>query len=281
MTSLNKTVLHKACACKGIRSCLLCEHVSEKKSESFQTVETFYYCILCADKAWTIRNHEQHTPENKCLTINGVFVASDVISEEEENEIVQQIDSSPSSQWVLSQSGRRKQDFGPKVNFKKKICKIGSFSGIPRYAQSLMKKIREEYSSVMRDFEPVELCNLEYVPERGSSIDPHLDDTWIWGERLVTLNLLSETSLTLTPVEEAIDSSRVSITEIVVVMPARSLLVLSSDARYRWFHAIKREHITARRIAMTWRELPPNFLPDGEEYESLGKQLLELAKNEI
>lgn len=49
-----------------------------------------------------------------------------------------------------------------------------------------------------KDFFPVELCNLEYVPERGSAIVPHLDDSWLWGERLVLLNLESETKMTFT-----------------------------------------------------------------------------------
>lgn len=46
-------------------------------------------------------------------------------------------------------------------------------------------------------FFAVELCNLEYTRERGSSIDPHMDDTWLWGDVLVTVNLKSNTILTL------------------------------------------------------------------------------------
>ena len=46
----------------------------------------------------------------------------------------------------------------------------------------------------------MELCNLEYSPGRGSCIVPHLDDTWLWGERLVTINMMSETYLSFTPV---------------------------------------------------------------------------------
>eukprot|EP01066_Platyproteum_vivax_P017942 Platyproteum_vivax@DN7459_c0_g1_i10.p1 len=37
---------------------------------------------------------------------------------------------------------------------------------------------------------------MEYTPERGSAIDPHFDDFWLWGERLLTLNLLTNTTLT-------------------------------------------------------------------------------------
>uniref|UniRef100_K7F0I8 Alpha-ketoglutarate-dependent dioxygenase AlkB-like domain-containing protein n=1 Tax=Pelodiscus sinensis TaxID=13735 RepID=K7F0I8_PELSI len=51
--------------------------------------------------------------------------------------------------------------------------------------------------SALEDFFPVEQCNLDYLPERGSAIDPHFDDWWLWGERLVSLNLLSKTVLSM------------------------------------------------------------------------------------
>ena len=51
---------------------------------------------------------------------------------------------------------------------------------------------------VLRGFETVEQCSLDYRPEKGASIDPHVDDCWIWGERIPTVNLLSHSVLTLT-----------------------------------------------------------------------------------
>lgn len=38
--------------------------------------------------------------------------------------------------------------------------------------------------------------NLEYVPERGSANDAHIDDAWAWGRRLATLSLLSDSAMT-------------------------------------------------------------------------------------
>ena len=35
----------------------------------------------------------------------------------------------------------------------------------------------------------------------GACINPHIDDCWIWGERIVQLNLMSDTYLTLVPFE--------------------------------------------------------------------------------
>ena len=54
-------------------------------------------------------------------------------------------------------------------------------------------------------YEPVEQCHLDYSPDRGSAIDPHRDDTWLWGEQLVTVNLLADSVLTFTLEEKDAD----------------------------------------------------------------------------
>lgn len=38
---------------------------------------------------------------------------------------------------------------------------------------------------------------MDYPVETGASIDPHIDDCWIWGERIPTLSLLVDSVLTL------------------------------------------------------------------------------------
>lgn len=86
------------------------------------------------------------------------------------------------------------------MNFKKKKVKIGEFKGFPKFTENILHKFKN--LSELSDFKPVELCHLEYAPERGSSIDPHVDDFWLWGERLVTINLNSSTVLTLVPFSE-------------------------------------------------------------------------------
>lgn len=88
-----------------------------------------------------------------------------------------------------------RQDYGPKVNFKKRKLKAGDFCGLPSCSRDIVARMR--LSPVLRDFFPVEQCNLDYDPERGSAIDPHWDDCWLWGEHLVSLNLLSATVLSM------------------------------------------------------------------------------------
>lgn len=153
------------------------------------------------------------------------------------------------------------------MNFKKRKLKQDNFTGLPQFSKVLVERM---WSMVplLSDFHPVELCNLEYTPDRGSSIDPHFDDFWVWGEHLVTLNLLSESSLTFSDSEYC--------TEVAVPMPRRSLIIVRGPARYKWKHAIKRQDIVSRRIAVTLRELAQEFCEGGNSY-SIGSELIKTA----
>ncbi|KAK7925228.1 hypothetical protein WMY93_007538 [Mugilogobius chulae] len=245
------------CACKGVRSCLLCEK-GPTQTEPAQIVHHYEYDTVekravCADG--------RAAP----FALPGIFLWDDFITAQEEAELVSHMDQDT---WTLSQSGRRKQDFGPKVNFKKKKVRVAHFSGLPALSRRLVERMQQD--NTLCDFAPVEQCNLDYRPERGAHIEPHLDDSWLWGERLVTVNMLSDTTLTLSlPQGEA---------ELQVAVPLRrrSLLVLSGPARHVWKHAIHRDHISQRRVCSTFRELSKEFLPGGAQAE-LGSQLLHTA----
>ncbi|KAI0227570.1 Alkylated DNA repair protein alkB-like protein 4 [Lamellibrachia satsuma] len=259
------------CACKGIRTCLVCENYKPKeplcsnvhKFNEQGPEKKYVYCDSCK-KAWLpsdegIGEHPNHLGES--IELTGIDMIKDFVTEDEEEWLRDQVDKTA---WVDSQSGRRKQDYGPKVNFKKHKLKMSVFSGMPSLSRMLVDRMSQH--SVLSGFVPVELCNLEYTPERGSSIDPHFDDFWIWGDRLVTLNLLSATVHTMT-----MDS--LPGIEVAVALPRRCLVVVGGDARYKWKHGIHRFDITSRRLAMTFRELPPAYLSGGEHAE-VGAELV-------
>lgn len=166
------------------------------------------------------------------------------------------------------------QDFGPKVNFKKKKVRIGSFSGLPPVSQKLVLRMQQE--PCLAGFRPVEQCNLDYHPQRGSAIDPHLDDSWLWGEHLVTINMLANTTLTMSLEQGLPKLGLAEEVQVAVQVPRRSLIVIYDEARYRWKHAIHREHVRERRVCSTYRELSAEFLPGGQQAE-LGAQLLDIA----
>ncbi|XP_054611222.1 alpha-ketoglutarate-dependent dioxygenase alkB homolog 4 isoform X2 [Dunckerocampus dactyliophorus] len=176
--------------------------------------------------------------------------------------------------WNPSQSGRKKQDFGPKVNFKKKKVRLGSFSGLPGLSQKLVLRMQQETN--LADFQPVEQCNLDYHPQRGSAIDPHLDDSWLWGERLVTVNMLSDTTLTMSLEQGLPLLGLVEEVNVAVPLPRRSLVALYGEARHRWKHGILRKDIQQRRVCSTYRELSAEFHAGGQQAEQ-GARLLDVA----
>ncbi|CAN9501085.1 unnamed protein product [Ophioblennius macclurei] len=250
--------VQQTCGCKGVRTCLICERLHEKTkpaSRQPKNVHRFVY-----DPETRLASSEDGE-ESASFLFPGVFLWHDFITEEEESELINLMDQDA---WNPSQSGRRKQDFGPKVNFKKRKVRLSNFSGLPPWSQELVARMRREPS--LASFEPVEQCNLDYHPERGSAIEPHLDDSWLWGERLVTLNMLSDTTLTMS--EEEV--------RVAVGLPRRSLVVLQGEARHRWKHAIHREDVGRRRVCSTFRELSAEFLPGGERAE-MGARLLDIA----
>ncbi|XP_056414730.1 alpha-ketoglutarate-dependent dioxygenase alkB homolog 4 [Hyla sarda] len=179
-----------ACGCKGIRSCLLCESPACGLAKGVHKPKSFVYI---PEKG--IAKGVEHTDAADWwwFPFPGVTLIEEFVTEDEERDMVHAMDQ---DEWRLSQSGRRKQDFGPKVNFKKQKIRVANFTGLPSFSRLLWERMKSH--TVLNGFLPVEQCNLDYNSDRGSAIDPHLDDSWLWGERLVSLNLLSDTVLTMT-----------------------------------------------------------------------------------
>uniref|UniRef100_A0A1I8HKB5 LYR motif-containing protein 9 n=1 Tax=Macrostomum lignano TaxID=282301 RepID=A0A1I8HKB5_9PLAT len=226
------------CACKGIRACKICcaakqlplVAVSAASSLPQPDQPPLHFCIDCQAVRATPRHADGDDAEHwsaipsSASGLAGIRVFRDFINPDEEAVLAAEIDKRP---WAPSQSGR-----------------------LPPYWSALLPRLLALPG--LADFQPVELCNLDYQPELGAHIDPHIDDTWLWGDRLVTLNLCSDTSLTLS---QSAGSTRISIP-----MPRRSVLVLSGPARYDWLHAVLPDDVTGRRLAVTLRELAPDWL---------------------
>lgn len=289
----------RPCGCKGIRTCLVCENEyglsRSELAENLKNKNTYVYCPHC-DKAWPgwdleSNQHPNHIGES--IDYPGVYIELDFLSKDEADSLIKDLDALP---WDLSQSGRRKQNYGPKCNFKKRRLRLGEFLGFP----ATTKFIQEKFSavSILRGFKTIEQCSLEYNPERGASIDRHIDDCWIWGERIVTVNVTGDSFLTMTPYKDTlkrynlvdvptypsvVQSNQLSIAPkilndvedavIRLPMPARSLMVLYGAARYDWEHAVLREDVSTRRVCIAYRELTPPYLPGGDRYEEAGKIL--------
>eukprot|EP00088_Acartia_fossae_P031885 TRINITY_DN32683_c0_g2_i1.p1 TRINITY_DN32683_c0_g2~~TRINITY_DN32683_c0_g2_i1.p1 ORF type:complete len:312 (+),score=29.87 TRINITY_DN32683_c0_g2_i1:18-953(+) len=172
---------NRTCGCKGHRSCFICEEKYGIKHVS--TIPDI-----------PIKYYDRDKKEIHDLGFSGIHIIKDFVSKEEEEKLVEDLDYLP---WDSSQSGRRKQNFGPKANFKKRKTKKGNFCGFPEST----KFLQERFKSVplLAGYKTVEQCSIEYDPDKGASIEPHIDDCWIWGERIVQVNLKSDTYLSFIP----------------------------------------------------------------------------------
>lgn len=298
----------RPCGCKGRRTCLLCEKDFKLEIDSPQLnkeLDTYVYCYLC-NKAWLGWNIEDNLHPNhhgNSIDYCGIYIDPNFLSKAQEDDLISNIDKLP---WDLSQSGRRKQNYGPKCNFKKQKIKPGNFCGFPKST----KFIQDKFSSVpiMKGFQTIEQCSLEYDPIRGAAIDPHVDDCWIWGERIVTVNLLSDSVLTMTynnkpnrynlncvkyyssvldnygkfnlncnnyTVNPLRPGNKYPIVRI--PMPRRSLFIMYNAARYDWEHQILREDIISRRICIAYREFTPPYLDEDKKTPEI-ESILDKAK---
>ncbi|XP_018403434.1 PREDICTED: alpha-ketoglutarate-dependent dioxygenase alkB homolog 4 isoform X2 [Cyphomyrmex costatus] len=291
----------RSCGCKGIRSCLICETEYEFSKpdlkNELQKNKSYVYCPHCnkLSPGWDIDEYKKHpNHDGNLIDYPGVYIKLDFLKEDEAKELMKALDDLP---WQPSQSGRRKQNFGPKCNFKKRKLQLGSFNGFPKTTQIVQRKFEE--IPLLYGFKTVEQCTLEYNPERGASIDPHVDDCWIWGERIITVNVLGDSVLTMTPYRDSLtrynldfvssydsilekdicgDTQSLDIDNMVVrlPMPARSLMVLYGPARYKWEHAVLRQDVTSRRVCLAYRELTPPYLKNGQ-YQDEASEILKQA----
>lgn len=246
--------------------------------------------IYCPEKKQIF--HGWKSPEdNVGYNFPGIYVKNNFLSKDECLNVMIEIDNQP---WQKSQSGRRKQNYGPKTNFKKRKLQLGLFQGFPKFSSFIQERF--DTIPILKNYQTIEQCSLEYDPINGASIEPHIDDAWIWGERVVTVNCLGDSYLTLTRYKG--DKSKYNLNcvdeysndllkcdksllpdDIVVRIPMLegSLIVMYGEARYEWEHCVLREDIEERRVCIAYREFTPPYL-NVDNHDTISYEVLNRAK---
>jgi alkylated DNA repair protein alkB family protein 4 len=218
----------------------------------------------------------------KEFRIQGLTLIPDWLSETEETQITLALDTPPSEGregWIPSQSGRRKQHFGPTANFKKRKLKLKEgYQGIPVELVRLIHRLDTvaELKDDRIPFQVAEVASLEYLAEQGSNIDPHIDDTWVWGSRIAGICtgcdcVMSFVTCSTTKNEQVV--------ELQLLLPNRCLFIIDGDARYRWLHGIRRGAVLGkRRVSLTIRELTDAILTSHQE---LAGEIIRLAQTPL
>jgi len=222
----------------------------------------------------------QSSPD--CPEFRGVRVFPDFLSPSEAASLLREVDR---SKFVKAQSGKRKQHYGPKINFNKKKMNNRNFKGLPAYAADIEDRLRQltrseraedrteriRFESALESFETTDVFVLQYFERDESNLDFHLDDTFAYGELILDLSLESDSVLTFLRTRPEVGPKA---TECVrVPLPARSLAAVYGPARFEWEHAILSYDIADRRTSVTLRTLHENLLRTED-----GQRVVELAR---
>lgn len=155
--------------------------------------------------------------------INKLVLLENFISEEEETELLNTIDS---NLWS-SELKRRVQHYGYRYDYKTKAITASMQLGeVPRWLKNLSLKIDQQtkQKNKLEQF----IIN-EYLP--GQGISAHIDCIPCFGNTIFSLSLGSGCKMVFTDPKT---NEKIS-----YYLPQRSLLVLKDELRYEWKHEIK------------------------------------------
>lgn len=279
------------CTCVGIRHCGLCKNPAVRQRfglhdipRVFQEAGNFAFGRLVLEPGPIEVPEHSYLVEIISAPMESVYIPGqrvtlreigfesiryfeNFVSEQEELELVGILDSLPEF-WEPSQSGRQKRNFGPAINYnKKKVSVKESYKGVPGELLAGSSPVLRRLMNLDLDgtrFVPAGWFFQEYSSDRGSNFDPHIDHIWIWGDRILDLNLLSESTLSFfspgffeqgSQCTDEIGVQSSTRWRIDVPLPRRSLLVFQGDARNVCQHAVLESNVGSRRVSLTVREL--------------------------
>lgn len=160
----------------------------------------------------------------------GLIIHNNYITEEVEQELLDNINV---GEWGRSLK-RRVQQFGPIYNYtNRKLVKAEM--EIPSWLSDrcFLKMM------VYFEDEPNQVIVNEY--ESGQGISKHIDAD-VFGPTIASLSLMSDTDMVLGQYRGE---------EKTIKIERRSLLVLSGEARFNWYHYIPK--VTEKRVSITFR----------------------------
>lgn len=178
----------------------------------------------------------------------GLTYLENYISEDEADRLVQKIDATP---WRADLK-RRVQHYGYRYDYKARQARREDYLGpLPELYQQLAERLTSEghFQAV-----PDQVIVNEYQP--GQGITAHIDCQPCFGETIASLSLLSACVMRF--------ASQACSQQIELHLQPASLLVLSTDARHFWTHAIParktdilegQKHLRSRRLSLTFRTM--------------------------
>ncbi|CAG8713094.1 4244_t:CDS:2, partial [Gigaspora rosea] len=152
--------------------------------------------------------------QKKATALGGLYIIEDFITETEEQVLIRAIDSRA---WCGNGVAKVIQNLGP----------------LPTFTDFITKRFKQQKIIEFED-EPNMCIINEY--EAGQGIMPHTDAATIFGPIILSLSLLSSCLMKFT-------HSNNPETQFLVVLPPRSLLIMTKSSRYDYKHSISKDII--------------------------------------
>ncbi|KAI8353328.1 hypothetical protein BD560DRAFT_408252 [Blakeslea trispora] len=183
--------------------------------------------------------------------VPGLLVVKEFVDQEEESQLVDAVDRQTWSGLGIGPNPelkRRTQQYGHLFSYRYRKV-LEEYGPLPDFSQFIVDRIMQHG---WMPHQPNHLLVNEYNP--GQGIMPHIDAPALFGPAILSLSLLSDCIMKFTG-EKEID----------VVLPRRSMAILTGDARYKYKHSISKDLIETtpdgtcierdRRVSFTFREI--------------------------
>jgi alkylated DNA repair protein alkB family protein 8 len=198
------------------------------------------------------------------VNIPGLILIRDFISEEEEKELLNSIE-----QHVVFDDkikSRRVKHYGFEFDYNtRKVNPLRPIEVMPEWASSIANRISSECNQSVPD----QLTINEYSP--GQGIKPHTDTHSPFEDGICSLSLRSDIVMNFTHPET--EEKRH------LLLPQRSLLVMTGESRYLWRHGIhcrKQDRINnkivnrVKRLSLTFRKVRrPENIPSSTDVSQI------------
>lgn len=282
----------KPCACTGVRFCAACRSPEHRAAFGLRDpvpTPAFLRAAHVAEgaqpdgsRAYVFDPLRQAAPG--CPDFHGLVVWPDFVTAEEAARLLDAIESRP---FAPAQSGKQKQHFGPRMNFRARRMNPRGFEGLPAFARALELRVRERVAATpagaaipglreaLAQYVTTDAFVLRYEAERQSNLDLHIDDAFAYGELILDLSLESDSWLTLLDGDPQSGVDRV-FRCVRAALPARSMALLFGPARRGWLHGIRAEDVSGRRTSITLRTLGSGLRSTDE-----GKCVMERSERTI
>ncbi|CDH55167.1 2og-fe oxygenase [Lichtheimia corymbifera JMRC:FSU:9682] len=186
--------------------------------------------------------------------IPGLLVIEDFVTDEEEVALVTEVDSRTWCGLGVSPNPelkRRTQQYGHLFSYRYRKV-LEKYGPLPAFTHTVVTRIME---NKLMPKEPDHLLVNEY--NAGQGIMPHTDAPALFGPAILSLSLLSACVMKFTHVEKG--------NSVDILLPRRSMLVMTGDARYLYKHSISKDLVESssegvtvhrdRRVSFTFREI--------------------------